>query len=93
MSHHFAGGATLTETGLNSTQCQVIGEKEEKHGEPQGVEKMGLRIPLGIQILCGRFFPPTLGKVPTNAFGLHNLNLATFDGKKSQFFTMPLPFF
>ena len=23
----------------------------------RGVEKMGLRIPLGIQILCGRFFP------------------------------------
>ena len=54
---------------------------------------MGLRIPLGIQILCGRFFPPTLGKVPANTFGLKNLNLATFDNKKSQFFTMPLPFF
>ena len=63
------------------------------HEEPHGVEEMGLRIPLGIQILCGQFFPPTLGKVPANTFGLENLNLATFDDKKSQFFTMPLPFF
>ena len=57
-----------------------------RHEEPQGVEKMGLRIPLGIQILCGRFFPPTLGKVPANPFSLENLNLATFDDKKKPVF-------
>ena len=31
-------------------------------------------------------FPPTLGKALSNTFGLKNLNLPTFEDKKSQFF-------
>ena len=59
----------------------------------RGVEKMGLRIPLGIQILCGRFFPPTLGNAPANTFGLKKSNLPTFDEKKASFLQCRYHFF